>query len=670
MIRSPLASRFAAALAAAALGGAASASAGSLDATRAALARISASDRRGPELRAVIAVAPDAEDQARRLDRVAGGHAGGSPLRGAPILIKDNIDVAGLPTTAGSLALADNIPPADAPLVARLRAAGLVILGKTNLSEWANFRSNHSISGWSAVGGQARNPHDPRRDPCGSSSGSAAAVAAGYVRIAVGTETDGSITCPASVNGVVGLKPTVGLVPSRGIVPISASQDAAGPIAATVREAAELLTILAARDDYAADLDSATLKGARIGVLRFAAGFHPETDALFDKALARLRAAGAILVEIAAGPGGKDLDAAEQQVLLTEFKVGVEAYLAGADAARVKARTLADLLAFDQANAAREMPLFGQDIFEAAAKTKGLADPAYLAAKATALRLARDGLDAMLAKDRLDALVAPTSAPAWLIDPILKDNGLGGAAGQLAAVAGYPHLTVPMGAVMRMPVGLSFIGPAWSEKRLLRLGRAFEVAGRRRSLTPGQLVAGVNEAHRVLHPAVQPDLVVQVRPRRAAGRAHRADLLARGDPLADMGADEGEVAVAGHQPVGVCDLDGVAVAGSLTGERDHAGSGRRDRRVHRRGEILAGVEGGLAGERIGAEAEAAALPRARHRPAQRQGVGLGGEAALVGERGGGAGGLGEEALVGPGEAGDGIVGPDQGAAFAIRHATG
>ncbi len=466
---------------------AAVAHAGAVTAVEQAQARIAAEDSRGPRLNAVVALAPAALDQARRADAALGPARGA--LRGAPILVKDNIETADTPTTAGSLALKDNLTGRDAPLVTRLRAAGLIVLGKTNLSEWANFRSNHSISGWSAVGGQTRNPRDPRRNPCGSSSGSAVAVAAGYVRVAIGTETDGSITCPASVNGVVGLKPTVGLVSRSGIVPISVSQDTAGPIATSVREAAQLLTVIAGSDpadpataqadsrktDYAAGLDPDSLEGARIGVMRFAAGFHPETDALFDAALARMRAAGAVLVEITAGPGGKPLDDSEQQVLLTEFKTGLNAYLATTSPERVKTRTLAELIAFDQANADREMPLFGQDLFIAAQKTTGAAAPAYVAARTLARRLAgAEGIDKMLREANLAALVAPTSAPAWLTDPILKDQALGGAAGQLAAVAGYPHLTVPMGAVQGMPVGLSFIGPAWSEARLLSLGYAFE----------------------------------------------------------------------------------------------------------------------------------------------------------------------------------------------------
>jgi amidase len=450
---------------------------------------IAARDRQGPSLHAVVALDPGAPAAARALDaRPVKG-----PLYGMVLLVKDNIETAGgLPTTAGSLALKDNVTGRDAPLVRRLRDAGAVILGKTNLSEWANFRSTHSISGWSAVGGQTRNPFDPRRDPCGSSSGSAAGVAAGFATAAIGTETDGSITCPSSVTGLVGLKPTVGLVSRTRVVPISASQDTPGPMARDVRDAALILTAIAGTDpadpatrdadahraDYAAALDARSLKGARLGVMRFAAGFHPETDAVFETALARLRAAGAVLVDIRDGPGGKALDDAEQTVLLTEFKAGIDAYLASTSPRRVATRSLADLIAFDAANAAREMPYFGQELFEKAEKTRGLDDPAYRAALADGRRIAgARGIDRMLKDNDVVALVAPTAAPAWLIDPILKDFSLGGAAGQLAAVAGYPHLTVPMGRVSGLPVGLSFIGPAWSEPRLLSLGYAFERAG-------------------------------------------------------------------------------------------------------------------------------------------------------------------------------------------------
>lgn len=432
--------------------------------------------------RAVIALSPRAQDMARALDAARRPGERGLALDGIPILLKDNIEADdGLATTAGSLALKDNVTGRDAPLVARLRAAGAVILGKTNLSEWANFRSTDSVSGWSGVGGQTRNARDPLRNPCGSSAGSAVAVAAGFAAAAIGTETDGSITCPASVNGVVGLKPTVGLVSSARIVPISHTQDTAGPITLTVRDAAILLTAMAdaPRTDYAARLDAGALRGARIGVMRFTAGFHNGTDVVFEAALARMRAAGATLVEINDGPDKKALGTAEEKVLLTEFKVDVEAYLATTSPGQVKTRTLADLIAFNKAHAAEEMSLFGQELFETAAKTTGLADPEYLAALATAKRLAGpEGIDRMLAQNGVVALVGPTMGPACLIDPILKDQFVGGATGTMAAVAGYPHLTVPMGEVGGMPVGLSFVGTAWSEATLLNLGYAFEQGAR------------------------------------------------------------------------------------------------------------------------------------------------------------------------------------------------
>jgi amidase len=449
--------------------------------TRAALSRIARID---VQLHSVIAVEPTAIEQARSVDarRLAG------PLAGQPVLIKDNIESAGpLPTTAGSLALANNVTNRDAPLVARLRAAGAVILGKTNLSEWANIRSSHSISGWSAVGGQTRNPWALDRNTCGSSSGSGAAVAAGIVRFAIGTETDGSITCPASINGIVGLKPTVGLVSRTHIVPISHSQDTAGPMTDNVRDAAELLTVIAGSDpadpataeadrhktDYAAHLDSNSLKGKRIGVMRFASGFG--TDAAFEIALALLRPQGATLVEIKKFDDsaiGKN----ETLVLQTELKADMAEYLKSSPAP-IGVRTLADLIAFDKAHAQQEMSLFGQDFFEDSQKTKGLADPAYKKARRVSFTAAGpNGIDRLLKQYRLVALVGPTMPPAWKIDAVNGDQISGGGAGSLAAVAGYPHLTVPMGLVKGLPVGLSFIGPKWSEQLLLNLGYAYEQA--------------------------------------------------------------------------------------------------------------------------------------------------------------------------------------------------
>ena len=448
---------------------------------RAALDRI---ERIDPRLHSIIAIDPTAIDQARAID--AGNLRG--PLAGQPVLIKDNIESAGpLPTTAGSLALAGNVTNRDAPLVARLRSAGAIILGKTNLSEWANIRSNHSISGWSAVGGQTRNPYALDRNPCGSSSGSGAAVAAGLVRFAIGTETDGSVTCPASINGIVGLKPTVGLVSRTHIVPISHSQDTAGPMTDNVRDAAELLTVIAGSDpadpatrdadkhktDYAAALDAGSLKGKRIGVMRFAS--TEQLDPAFDTALAILRRQGAILVDIKkfddSGIGKNEF-----QVLLTELKADMAKYLKGSPAP-IEVRSLADLIQFDKDHAQQEMTLFGQDVFEQAEKTKGLDDPAYKKARqASFMAAGPNGIDRMLKQYNIVALVGPTAGPAWKIDAVNGDQFSGGGAGNLAAVAGYPHLTVPMALVRGMPVGLSFMGPKWSEALLLSLGYAYEQA--------------------------------------------------------------------------------------------------------------------------------------------------------------------------------------------------
>ena len=464
---------------------------------RAYQARIEAVDRRGPALHSVIAVNPHALEDARRLDaeRRAGRLRG--PLHGVPVLIKDNIeDASGLPTTAGSLALKDNVTNRDAPVVTRLKAAGAVILGKTNLSEWANIRSNASISGWSAVGGLVKNPYALDRNSCGSSSGTGAAVAASLAAVGVGTETDGSVTCPSAVNGLVGLKPTVGLVSRTHIVPISHSQDTAGPMGRSVADVAALLAAMVGPDaadaatarapvlahpiDYVAAAAGGSLKATRIGVLRYASDAQPEEARLFDAALDAMRAAGATVVEIkdfrpARASGGQELT-----VLLTELKADLNVYLASTDPARVKTRTLADVIAFDR-SAPRELALFGQELFETAQDTKGLADPEYLKARAASLKAAgADGIDKLLAADRLDALVAPTTGPAWRSDVVDGDHVAGEGATSLAAVAGYPHLTVPMGLVKGLPVGISFIGQAFGEARLLAIGGAFEAATRAR----------------------------------------------------------------------------------------------------------------------------------------------------------------------------------------------
>ncbi|MDB5698637.1 MAG: amidase [Alphaproteobacteria bacterium] len=454
--------------------------------TTAAIERIKGDNSK---LHAVIALDMTALAQARMLDRSS---APRGPLFGMPVLIKDNIEVRGLPTTAGSLALRDNVSERDAPLVSRLRATGAVIVGKANLSEWANIRSSRSISGWSAVGGQTRNPHALNRSACGSSSGSAVAVAAGMVPAAIGTETDGSITCPAAINGIVGFKPTVGLVSRSRIVPISHSQDTAGPMARTVREAAMLLGAIAGSDpadpatseadahrtDFAARLSPTALRGKRIGVMRFASGFG--TDHAFEKALATLKAQGATLIEITSFEGLDEIGRDEQTILLTELKSDLNAYL-GSTPPAVRTRTLADLIAFNKAQAGRELALFGQDLFEQAEQTKGLGDPAYEKARAAAFdRAGRRGIDRLLKEHDLVALVGPTMPPAWPIDAVNGDQISGGGAGGLAAVAGYPHLTVPMGAVKGLPVGLSFIGGKWADASILSLGYAYEQASRAR----------------------------------------------------------------------------------------------------------------------------------------------------------------------------------------------
>lgn len=456
------------------------ASEGAVAQTAAALERI---ERIDPQVHAVLAIDPTAMEQARRIaaSRIAG------PLAGKPILIKDNIEVAGpLATTAGSLALKDNVTGRDAPLVARLREAGMVVIGKANLSEWANIRDNQSISGWSAIGGQTRNPYALDRNPCGSSSGSAAAVAAGMVDYAIGTETNGSISCPASVNGIVGFKPSVGLVSRTHVIPISVTQDTAGPMTRTVRQAAEVMNAIAGSDpadpatseadrrkvDYVAALDGASLKGKRLGVMRFASGFG--TDAALGHAISLLRSSGAEIVEIDEF-GGSGEEPKQLELLLTEFKAGLNAYLATTPPA-VKTRNLAAIIAFNRSSP-RELALFGQGLFEQAEASRGLDDPEYRKWRDEGIAYAgQNGIDRLIAEHRLDALIGPTVSAAWPIDAIHGDQYPGGGGGYLAAMAGYPHLTVPMGQVRGLPVGLSFIGPKWSDAAMLALGYAFEQA--------------------------------------------------------------------------------------------------------------------------------------------------------------------------------------------------
>jgi amidase len=458
------------------------------------LGRIDALDRQGPQLRSVIETNPDALAIADALDAERRAKGPRGRLHGIPVLVKDNIDTADrLTTTAGSLVLEGSIPPRDAHVAARLREAGAVILGKANLSEWANFRSTRSVSGWSARGGQCRNPYALDRNPCGSSSGSGVAVSANLVPLAVGTETDGSIVCPSTSCGIVGIKPTVGLVSRAGIIPISHTQDTAGPMARTVADAAALLDALAGADprdpataagqggasDLNKALDAAGLRGARIGVARNMAGFHPDTDRLFDEALAEMKRRGAEVVDPADVPNVKELGDPEFEVLLYEFKAGLEAYLASrGPTAPVK--TLADAIAFNEKNREREMPYFGQEIFLKAVEKGPLTTPAYREALEKCERLSRkEGLDAVLDRHRLDALVAPTGAPAWVTDPVSGDHYVGGNSTP-AAVSGYPSVTVPMGFVFGLPVGLSFVGRAWSESVLVRLAFAFEQATRHR----------------------------------------------------------------------------------------------------------------------------------------------------------------------------------------------
>jgi amidase len=455
------------------------------------LARIESMDQKGPALNHIIELNPDAltiADQ-RDAERKAGRAVG--PLHGLPILIKDNIDTADrMHTSAGSLALATSTPPRDSWVAERLRAAGAIILGKTNLSEWANFRSTHSSSGWSGRVGQGKNPYALDRNTSGSSSGSGGAAAASYCAAAIGSETDGSVTSPSAACGLVGIKPTVGLIGRSGIIPISHSQDTAGPMARTVRDAAIVLGALTGVDprdaatnasagksytDYTRFLDENGLRGARVGVVReHFMGYSPKTDRLVEQAIDAMKQAGATIVDPANIATAGKFDDAEFQVLLYEFKADLNAYLAslGPDA---PAHTLADLIRFNDQNASREMPYFGQEIFEQAEKKGPLTEAKYVQARAKCVRLSRtEGIDATMTKHRLDALVAPTQGPVWKIDLINGDGGGGGSFTQPAAVAGYPHITVPMGLVQGLPVGLSFVGRAWSEPTLLKLAYAYE----------------------------------------------------------------------------------------------------------------------------------------------------------------------------------------------------
>ena len=459
--------------------------------TQAYLDRIATVDKAGPTLNSIIELNPDALKQADELDaeRKAGKVRG--PMHGIPVLLKDNIDAVGMANSAGSLAMAENRPQRDAFLVTRLREAGAVILGKTNLSEWANFRSTRSSSGWSSRGGQTKNAYVLDRNPCGSSSGTGTAIAASLALVGVGSETDGSIICPASVNGLVGLKPTVGVISRAGIIPISVSQDTAGPMGRNVADVAMFLNALAGVDesdpsghaaagnipaDYTAFLKSDALKGKRFGVLRQTMGYHPDVDAATDKAIALLKAGGAEVIDVKIENYGK-WDKPELEVLLYEFKDGLNNYLKNSGSPHA---SLEELIAWNKANAEKAMPFFGQEIFEQAQAKGPLTDAAYLKAKADARRLAgKEGLIAALDKNRLDAVIAPSMAPAWPTDHVLGDHFLGAGYG-VAAVAGTPSITVPMGDIAGLPIGLAFLGRAYSEAELLGFAYAFEQASHAR----------------------------------------------------------------------------------------------------------------------------------------------------------------------------------------------
>jgi amidase len=463
--------------------------------TRAYLERIAALDRSGAMLRSILETNPEALAIAEALDRERAQRGPRGPLHGIPVLLKDNLDTHDrMTTTAGSLALEGSIPSRDSFVAERLRAAGAVLIGKANMSEWANIRSNRSSSGWSARGGQCRNPYSLDRNPCGSSSGTGAAVAANLVAVGIGTETDGSIVCPSSACGLVGVKPTLGLVSRAGIIPIAHSQDTAGPMCRSVRDAAVVLSAIAGVDprdletrhaadrihpDYTRFLDPAGLKGARLGVFRKSFGFHPAVDALMEQAIAELKRQGASLVDPADIPHVGEYDEGELLVLLYELKADLNAYLAGlGPQARVK--SLADVIRFNEENREREMPCFGQELFLQAQEKGPLSDAPYREALERNRRLSRaEGIDAVMDQHRLDAVIAPTGGPAWTTDCVNGDHFSGGSSTP-AAVAGYPNVTLPAGAVFGLPVGISFLGRAWSEPVLLRLAYAFEQATRHR----------------------------------------------------------------------------------------------------------------------------------------------------------------------------------------------
>jgi amidase len=457
------------------------------------LDRIDDIDKHGPELNSVIEINPDAISIAESLDRERKEKSARGPLHGIPILIKDNIDTADrMMTTAGSLALVGSRPAQDAFVAKKLREAGAVILGKTNLSEWANFRSSHSSSGWSGRGGQTRNAYETDRNPCGSSSGSGSAAAANLCAAAVGSETDGSVVCPSSANSLVGIKPTVGLLSRSGIIPISHSQDTAGPMARTVSDTAILLSALTGVDsndpvtktqkafrDYTQFLDKGGLKGARLGIARKYFGFNDRVDKLMNDRIEVLKKLGAVIVDPADIPTSGKFDDSELEVLLYEFKTDLNAYL-GKLGSSAMVHSLKEVIDFNEKNREREMPYFGQDLFIKAEAKGPLTDKKYLQALAKNHLLSRkQGIDFIMGKHRLDALIAPTGGPAWPTDWINGDHFTGGYS-SASAVAGYPHITVPAGYIFGLPVGISFFGGAWSEPKLIKYAYAFEQATKAR----------------------------------------------------------------------------------------------------------------------------------------------------------------------------------------------
>ena len=455
------------------------------------LERIAAIDRRGPRLNSVIELNPDALSLARALDAERKSKGPRGPLHGLPALLKDNIDTHDrMMTTAGSLALVGSFPLRDSTVARKLREAGVVILGKTNLSEWANFRGNRSTSGWSGRGGQTRNPYVLDRNPSGSSSGSGAAVSANLCAFAIGTETDGSIVSPASHCGIVGLKPTVGLISRAGLIPISQSQDTAGPMTRTVADAAMVLSALIGFDprdpatessgakghpDYTRFLDAKGLSGARIGIGRKFFGTNSRANKVLDTAIAAMKRAGAEIIDPADLGTHGTFGGAEQELMLYEFKAGLNAYLASLGP-NAPVRSLREVIEFNQRNQDRELPYFGQETMLKAQEKGPLTDSAYLEARANARRLAGpEGIDAVMDQHRLDAIAAPTAGPAGKIDWLYGDRGEGGSSSP-AAVAGYPNITVPAGEVFGLPVGISFFGRAFSEPVLFRIAYAFEQA--------------------------------------------------------------------------------------------------------------------------------------------------------------------------------------------------